>query len=274
MRKKIEWTGERLETHIFDQNTLEHLHRYAVALNLVKDKIVLDIACGSGYGTNILSTYSKKVCGVDIDESSINNAKKVYNKINIEFKAGSAVAIPYKDNFFDIVVSFETIEHIKEHDEMLKEIKRVLKKDGILIISTPDKAFYSDARNFNNQFHIKELYEHEFKELLEKYFSNIKFLKQVSGYNSLMVKADGYIDFSASNGDYSKITDIKPFGPMYWIAIGSDSEILDHFKPGIFDGSNIWNNYLNNIYQSKTYKLAKFISAPYRIFKKLLVKNG
>src|ERR1035438_3461036 len=112
---KKNWTGERLETHIYNYNTIEHLHRYAMATQLVTDKIVLDIASGEGYGSNLLSKFSKKVYGVDISAETIELASKKYLKNNLQFKVGSTSNIPIPDNTIDVVVSFETIEHHNQH---------------------------------------------------------------------------------------------------------------------------------------------------------------
>src|SRR6185436_20367656 len=102
-------------------------------------KIVLDIACGEGYGVNLLSHNSKFVFGVDIDSQVISHASTKYKQSNVKFIPGSATQIPLPDFSVDVVTSFETLEHLEDHTTMMSEIKRVLKLNGILIISTPDK---------------------------------------------------------------------------------------------------------------------------------------
>src|SRR6478672_7942172 len=125
---------ERLETFGINSTSIEHLHRYAITMALVKGKTVLDIACGEGYGTYFLAQNATNILGVDIDAPTIQKAKQKYIRPNLEFRAGSALAIPEKDNSFDVVVSFETLEHVVEHGTMMGEIKRVLKPKGMLII--------------------------------------------------------------------------------------------------------------------------------------------
>lgn len=178
----MDFTGERLVLGKkgIEQLEMEHLHRYNSILDLVKDKIVLDIACGTGYGSSMLADNAEYVYGVDISRETIEYCNKEYNKKNLKFFQGSVEKIELEDNSIDVIVSFETIEHVeyKLQEEFLKEIKRVLKNDGILIISTPDKKIYSDIPKYKNEFHIKEFYKDEFKEFLNKAFSNVKFFEQ------------------------------------------------------------------------------------------------
>ena len=267
------WTGERLETFIYSRDTIDHLHRYAIALNFVSNKIILDIASGEGYGTNLLATKAKFAYGVDIDEVSINKAKLKYNRQNLQFLLGSTSRIPISNSSIDVVISFETIEHHKQHDEMMLEIKRVLKPNGILIISTPDKLYYSDRRNFVNNFHIKELYKNEFTELLLKYFKNIQLLTQqfVNG-NSIILDDKNENTISLYTGEYVKIEQ-KEFEPLYIIAIVSD-DLFDNQNDSIFDGNKILNKDIeminSSIYNSNSYKLGHFILKPFSYFKKIL----
>src|SRR5687768_490230 len=137
MEKELPPTGERMVTSIFNYVAIDHLHRYAVAAQLAKDKDVLDIASGEGYGSNLLSKLSKSVIGVDISSEAVLHAKEKYTNINLEFKEGAADKIPLQDCSVDMVVSFETIEHHDLHDKMLQEIKRVLRPEGMVIISSP-----------------------------------------------------------------------------------------------------------------------------------------
>lgn len=90
------WTGERLETHVFDDNTINHLHRYTLAMNIIIDKDVLDIASGEGYGSHLMSYKANHVYGVDIDEDTIKAASKKYKKNNLEFILGSTSSITIK----------------------------------------------------------------------------------------------------------------------------------------------------------------------------------
>ena len=169
--QNLEFTGERFVPECEREIWYEHYHRYLMACDVVSGKKVLDAACGEGYGSHLLASYADKVVAVDIDESSIDHAKRRYRRDNLKFLCADVLEIPTPDNSFDVVVSFETLEHLAEHQQLLSEFKRVLKEDGVLIISTPDKAEYSDKTGFDNEYHVKELYRHEFKELLDSHFT-------------------------------------------------------------------------------------------------------
>jgi ubiquinone/menaquinone biosynthesis C-methylase UbiE len=124
---ELEWTGERYVPQIRGTIALEHLHRYAFASEHVAGKVVLDMASGEGYGSEMLSRTAKHVYGVDIDEASVKHAQQNYKAENLEYHLGSCTEIPLPDASVDVVVSFETIEHITDHESMMREVKRVLR---------------------------------------------------------------------------------------------------------------------------------------------------
>lgn len=186
----MECTGERYLPEFDGDWTLEHLHRYLLACELAADKIVLDIACGDGYGAAMLARHAAQVTGVDIDTPTVERARGKYVADNLRFLQGSATDIPLDDDSVDLVVSFETIEHLMEQDRMLDEIRRVLRPEGILLISSPDKYEYSDVPGYQNPFHPKELYREEFAELLQRYFVHHSLLGQRVIFGSLMTSPE------------------------------------------------------------------------------------
>ena len=190
--------GERFIPGEFDAPALvlEHYQRYHAALGLVDGKVVLDIASGSGYGSYILSSRAQRVYGVEIDQAAVDYSNAHYSNINLKFIQGSVENIPLEDNSVDVVVSFETIEHIPQElqTRMIREVRRVLKDDGVFFISSPDKRYYSDERNYVNPFHVHELTSGEFKELLELYFTNVKIAGQRFLRGSFMIWEDGIAD--------------------------------------------------------------------------------
>jgi ubiquinone/menaquinone biosynthesis C-methylase UbiE len=267
MRKK-QWTGERLETDIWGETTAEHLHRYAITLDLVVNRSVLDLACGEGYGSKLLSHAAGSVIGIDIDSPTIESASKKYISPNLRFLTGSATSIPLQENAVDIVVSFETIEHLIDHEAMLKECKRVLKTGGLLIISTPNKNKYSKQPALQNPFHLKELSGEEFRTLLRKYFTQVKIAEQYSLYSSFITD-DNWLEYS---GDFTKInTDAKP-QPLYFIALASDQKLPDIPK-SVFNAQSIANKALEEkeegIRSSASYKTGDFLLSPFKYLKRL-----
>ena len=229
--REISWTGERYVPAKKGNLQLAHLHRYALSCEFVRNKAVLDIACGEGYGSAMLAQLAKKVYGVDISKEIIEHAQAKYKKDNLQFKVGSCEEIPLKDSSVDIVVSFETIEHHNQHKAMIQEIKRVLKPDGILIISSPDKHEYSDVPGGKNPYHVKELYYDEFRSLLETYFCNVNIYGQRVIFGSGIFPEKGQnrmVSYSLEKlerNDFKQTCSNGISKPLYLIAVASDSKI-------------------------------------------------
>src|SRR5207249_2668179 len=176
----LEWTGERYVPWMEGAEIgYEHLHRYAFAAQFVRNKRVWDLASGEGYGSHLLAKTAKQVVGIDIDEQTVRHAKNKYIRPNLDFKAGSILDVPIEGNgVFDVIVCFEALEHVDDHHKLLSEAKRLLTPNGLFLVSTPNKMLYTDEPQFNNPFHVHELYFDEFKALLENYFRQVKFLGQ------------------------------------------------------------------------------------------------
>jgi len=126
----MKFTGERFIPTEQGKIRLEHYHRYATILDVVSNKDVLDVACGEGYGSEIIAGIARTVVGVDISEKTVLHATKNYKKENLEFHQGDATKLNFTNDSFDVVVSFETIEHLLQQEKVLSEFKRVLKQDG------------------------------------------------------------------------------------------------------------------------------------------------
>ncbi|HEY0383935.1 MAG TPA: class I SAM-dependent methyltransferase, partial [Candidatus Elarobacter sp.] len=165
------FTGERYVPEVRGQIYYEHVHRYALAFEIAGGLDVLDIASGEGYGAAYLAIAARSVVGVDVDPESVRHAAARYTAMNLSFLAGSCTRIPLASHSIDLVVSFETLEHIEEHDEFMREIARVLRPDGQLLISSPNKLVYSDDAHYHNPYHARELYFDEFRDLLQRWFA-------------------------------------------------------------------------------------------------------
>ncbi|WP_232238810.1 class I SAM-dependent methyltransferase [Paenibacillus forsythiae] len=221
----MDFTGERHIPHMSDKLTeFEHLARYHAVKDIVKGQTVLDAACGEGYGSYLLSFYAAKVIGLDISEESIYHANNKYSTDNLSFYQGSIDKLPLPDASVDIVVSFETIEHVDgdTQRDFLNEAIRVLKKTGKLIISTPDKFFYSDERKYQNPFHIKEFYKQEFLDFLKGYFRYVELYYQRQEVSMVITNANRKI----MNHMYTNDPQPKEDG-MYLIAMCSQHPISE-----------------------------------------------
>ena len=157
-----------------------HAGRYEFASKFVSGKKVLDIACGSGYGSKILcDAGATEVYGCDLDEEGIRFARKNYANQSIKFQVMDASKMTFDDNSFDCIVSFETIEHVLDYKNAVKGFYRILKDDGTLIISTPNKEIVSEGRDKpKNPFHMKEFTRDEFLGFLGQDFVNIRLFSQ------------------------------------------------------------------------------------------------
>ena len=176
----LDWTGERFVPWAREAAVAyEHLHRYIWASELVKGKRVLDLACGEGYGSNILARDAAYVCGVDIDNGAIQHARSRYSRPNLEFVKASVTAVPVTEaSSFDVIICFEAIEHIDAHDALMLEVVRLLKPDGLFIVSTPNKAVYRVGNEEPNPFHVRELTFEEFHALLMRHFPDVSYFGQ------------------------------------------------------------------------------------------------
>lgn len=170
MSQPLEFTGERFTPECVREIRYEHYHRYAFARGLVGGRRVLDAACGEGYGTALLAGAAAQAVGVDRSAEAVAHARERYRADNLEFRAADCLDLPFEDDVFDCVVSFETLEHMAEHDALLGEFRRVLRPDGFLLLSSPDRAVYSDRLHNRNEFHVRELDRGEFEALLRAHF--------------------------------------------------------------------------------------------------------
>ncbi len=174
--------GERLYLG-YGEAAEEKMHKgryYFARENFNQGSVVLDAASGSGYGSEILSEKAGKVFGLEINPHSLSFARSHYLRSNIEFiQQDLNGKFPFQNEYFDAIVSFETIEHVQNQNSLISEFNRVLKKNGVLVISSPDREVITDKAKTVNKFHIAELSKKEFIELLSRYFLIEKIYGQV-----------------------------------------------------------------------------------------------
>lgn len=176
----MEFTGERVIPGEVDIDLWnEHLARYAFAASVAGRLLIrkrplrlLDAGCGSGYGTAQLACLSPDVnaIGMDNSEEALAWARRHYTAANLSFARGDCLALDFPPGQFDLVVAFEMIEHLADGGAFLEQASRVLGPGGLLIISTPNRRYYTEERDYTNPFHQREYDAAEFDELLKRYF--------------------------------------------------------------------------------------------------------
>lgn len=224
--KPLPFTGERMTSAVEGQIEFEHFHRYCLARDYCHNLDVLDIACGEGYGSAILAAVAKSVMGVDASLETVIHATEQYERPNLRFKHGDALHLPLAAETIDVVVSFETIEHLREHDAFLSEIKRVLRPGGTLIVSTPDRDVYSPPGSEPNPYHLKELRREDFSRLLTSYFSHTLILNQRPVLGSLIATENthGIRTYEQRGRNQIEVTNQLSRSP-YLVAFASDSHL-------------------------------------------------
>jgi len=230
----LTFTGERFLPGCGGEIAYEHWHRYAFARRFVAGRRVLDAACGEGYGTALLATIASSAVGVDVDLATIEHARATYGEsARLRFLAASCTGLPLPSESVDVVVSFETIEHISaaEQREMVSEFSRVLKPDGLLVISSPNRRLYSEARNYVNEFHVHELDRDDLARLLAPGFPAQRWLRQrLTCWSGIWTETEG--EASAPNGptmaeawigDTAQIAQYPTPEAMYFIVVAARS---------------------------------------------------
>jgi SAM-dependent methyltransferase len=156
----------------------EHSARYVFALPYIENKSVLDIACGTGYGLGLLKSKARLVTGVDVNIEAAKEARNECDKKSAVL-LGDGLNLPFTDESFDVITSFETLEHLHERPRFLTELKRVLRSEGVLLLSTPNANYTKPVNSKpSNPFHIFEYTPEELRTELENHFTIEKFLGQ------------------------------------------------------------------------------------------------
>jgi len=157
----------------------EHRSRYHFAAGLVEAKRVLDLACGTGFGAQILiDSGAGSIIAADYSEEALETTSKLRTPRTHLLRA-DGTCLPFADGTFDVITSFETVEHIPNYEGFVADLRRVLSDDGVMIMSTPN-AYYTrpiDGKPVN-PYHVYEFTPEEFAELLGKHFSSVELYGQ------------------------------------------------------------------------------------------------
>lgn len=263
----LEFTGERFTPECVREIVYEHWHRYGWARGLVDGKDVLDCACGEGYGSHLLAGSARSVVGVDIDKAAVDHAQQRYAANapgKLEYVQADALELPFEDDRFDVVVSFETLEHLAEHDDLLAGFRRVLKPDGILLLSSPDKRTYSDLTGYDNEFHVRELYRDELESLLGRHFPNYRLFGQKLMFHSLTWAMDdagnttSRVEHLTADDKGGVATDSRPHAdPLYFLAVAAAEEVELPSAPGL----SLFTDAAESVYAHYNEEVARHIRA-------------
>jgi len=217
----LTFTGERFTPEVRGPIWYEHWHRYAFVAAIVRGLRVLDAACGEGYGSFMLAHAARQVTGIDISADAVAHARERYPLGNLGFVHGSVTALPLPDACIDVVVSFETIEHLSPQREMLAEFRRVLTPSGVLVISSPNRPVYNEAGQVENQYHVQELDRAELKALLDPAFPQQSWHAQrVVAQSALWAEGDGRPGTQYLALDRDEIREARlPAPPMYFLVV-------------------------------------------------------
>jgi 2-polyprenyl-3-methyl-5-hydroxy-6-metoxy-1,4-benzoquinol methylase len=209
---------------------------YKWASTYTHGKNVLDCACGSGYGTDIVSQNCASVVGADVDHAILKYGVEHYRNEKVSFRCFSITAIPYPDSFFDVVVSFDTIEHVRDDFRVLPELKRVTKEDGCIIISTPLRNYRKEQgeEGILDLTHIREYAAYEWLHMLSLHFSEAEFFARDQNFEFHEVHLNEYAGspFDIAfvrllRSPKSKINTIEAFKHVHCLQLGRDIKSLE-----------------------------------------------
>jgi SAM-dependent methyltransferase len=201
---------------------IEHHARYRWAATLVERKDVLDAGCGTGWGTNLLAKAgAASVTGVDLDEAAVKHGGAEFEGA-IELRVGDLCSLDLPDASFDVVVCFEAIEHLDDPSSALDHFRRVLRPDGLLLISTPVRGVYPPG----NPFHVHEYEPGELEAALSRRFDHVRAHRQRTHYATLLADDAITSQFNADRSlelDVRKLDGVPPGQELYTVAVASDA---------------------------------------------------
>jgi len=197
-----------------------HVSRYRFVSSLVAGRSVLDAGCGLGYGSRELRLGpAGSYVGVDRSQEAIHAAQREYAAPGRLFLTADVTALPFAHGHFEAVLSFEVIEHLREVNRYLAELRRVLRSTGACVISTPNRRWLSaDITTPDNPYHVREYDVREFRELVGAHFPHVQLVGQHEGARARVVRRAerGYGLFLERMG-LRRLRHLVPIGLRGWI---------------------------------------------------------
>jgi SAM-dependent methyltransferase len=159
--------------------TYDRLTGYGFARRYVKGKIVADIGWEEvGYGSRLLAQTAESVTGLSSLPEAVDLASAVYSAPNVSYRGANLPELPLSAGYFDVVVAFGLVENLEHPEALVREAKRVLKEDGVFVISALDKQTNTNDRNRGDTDGRREMYVPKFRELLERHFGHVQMYRQ------------------------------------------------------------------------------------------------
>jgi SAM-dependent methyltransferase len=207
----------------------DRLTRYGFVQQYVRGKIVADIGWEQiGYGSRLLAKTAKSVEGLTNSPKAVSLASAAYSAPNVSFRKVELPELPYSVGYFDAVVAFGVVENLENPEDLVREAKRVLKKDGVLVISAIDKQSYTTDRDRTGIDGRREMYVPEFRELLERHFGHVHIYRQGAVAGGFVFpaseKVTGTLIQSARLSSTSADLGVEPPTTRFVIAVCSDIE--------------------------------------------------
>lgn len=205
----------------------EHRGRYLWAAQLAEGLRVLDAGCGTGYGLKLIEEGGASgVVGVDIAEEAVARAAELNDSELVEVLQADVGALPFADDTFDLVVCFETLEHLDEQERAIRELRRVLRPAGLLAISSPNREVYPPG----NPYHTHEFVPEELEQALASEFTNVRLYRQSPWLSAAILddeqsRAADRQPIQAAH--VVKLAAVQPGSEVFTVALASAGELPD-----------------------------------------------
>lgn len=168
-------SGERVPAESHNTLYLELLSAYDRANTLIREGVVLDIGCGAGYGSDLLAGPGRTVVGIDYEPAVARAAARRYGRPGLSFACMDGARPGICDRSVDLVCAFQVIEHVRDHEEFVRNLAALLRPAGVALLSTPNALVHRGPRN---PFHTHEFTPDEFRSLLAKHFAHVRLAGQ------------------------------------------------------------------------------------------------
>lgn len=168
-------TIERVCPDYPDENFDNHVRVYEFGMQFVPGKDVLDVGCGTGYGSHLFATKgARSVLAIDFSDEAIAYARSHFSHPGLKYKQMDAQKITSRDSSFNTIFSSENIEHLQEPEQCVVHLRRVLKDGGVLVMGTPNKEYFSPGMEAtSNEFHPHEFYYEDLEAMLKRHFEHV-----------------------------------------------------------------------------------------------------